>query len=331
MLLIRGSSLCGFDSLVTDLGGNSRTLLAAGGVDPECVGDHDRFIALGNAVLVVENAAAVLGIADFGRRLARRQDIDILGPVGVAARTAATVADALEIFDTHMDTYCAAIRANVGEGPDESLRRFEYRFLLEPELPQAQSIELALGLTLRVLRLFLGSAYRPVAVHLPHPALEAPAAYRDYFGCDSRFSEPVAGFTVRVADLDRQLGRDPLVHQVAMNYLVEIMGQRERALADSVRSIVRQLLPTGQLSVGLVARQFGIHPKALQRRLAAEGTSFAELVDRTRREAAHRFLAGTDLSIGQVSRQLGYSEQSALTRACRRWFGATPSDHRAGG
>jgi AraC-like DNA-binding protein len=34
----------------------------------------------------------------------------------------------------------------------------------------------------------------------------------------------------------------------------------------------------------VLARQFRIHPKTLQRRLAAEGTSFAALVDDVRRE-----------------------------------------------
>src|SRR4029077_20107856 len=39
--------------------------------------------------------------ADFGRRLALRQGIEILGPVGVAARTAATVADIRDFRHLH--------------------------------------------------------------------------------------------------------------------------------------------------------------------------------------------------------------------------------------
>ncbi len=331
VLLIRGSSLSGFDTLVADFGGDAVALLAVAGVDPDDIGDHERFIVFRNAVLAVESAAAVLGVPDFGRRLADLQNIDILGPVGVAARTAATVGEALEIFDTYMDTYSAAILAQVGPGPDDGLARFEYSFLMDPAPPQAQSIELALGLTLRVFRVLLGTTYRPVAVHLPHSALDLPSSYRHYFGCSPRFNEPVAGFTVRVADLDRPLGRDPLVHQVAMNYLVDVMRHRERAIPGSVRSIVRQLLPTRRLNIDLVASQFNMHPKALQRRLAAEGTSFAELVDETRRDIAQRLLIGSDLSVAQVARQLGYTEQSTLTRACRRWFDASPTEFRARG
>ena len=36
------------------------------------------------------------------------------------------------------------------------------------------------------------------------------------------------------------------------------------------------------------------------------------------------YLRDTDLSLYLVARELGYAEQSVLTRSCRRWFGRTP-------
>lgn len=75
----------------------------------------------------------------------------------------------------------------------------------------------------------------------------------------------------------------------------------------------------------LVAAQFALHPKTLQRRLAGEGTTFAELVDATRRAQAERLLRDTDLSMSQVAREIGYAEQSVLTRSSRRWFGTNPT------
>jgi AraC-like DNA-binding protein len=54
-------------------------------------------------------------------------------------------------------------------------------------------------------------------------------------------------------------------------------------------------------------------------------------VDETRRDMAHRLLLDTDLSLHQVCRQLGYAEQSVLTRSCRRWFNTTPTAYRQTG
>jgi AraC-like DNA-binding protein len=318
----------GFDELVTTLGGDPVALLELAGIDPADAGRHDRFIALHNAIAAVESAAAVLGADDFGRQLALHQSIDILGPVGLAARTATTAAEAFTILDTHMSAYSPGITARIHPHTDETLCRFEYAFQIHPAPPQAQAMELALGLTLRVLHLFLGTDYRPVAVHLPHRPLGARADYRRYFRCPPHFNEPAAGFTLRASDLQRPLNHDPVAHQLALHYLWSTRNEHPRGLTDAVGSIVRQLLPAGELTAAAVARQFGLHPKTLQRRLVAEGTTYAELVDRTRRELAHRLLVSTDLPLVQLCRQLGYAEQSVFTRACKRWYDMTPSDYR---
>lgn len=229
-----------------------------------------------------------------------------------------------------MSSHSPGITARITAHTDPALRRFEYDFLLQPSPPQAQAMELALGLTLQVLHLFLGTAHRPVGVHLPHPALGTHPDYRRYFGCPPHFNAAIAGFTLRTKDLQRPLNHDPLAHQLALAYLSNSDRHAGHDTA-AVRSMVRQLLPTGELTAERVARQFGIHPKTLQRRLVAEGTNFARLVDRTRRDLAHRLLQDTELPLNQICRQLGYAEHSVFTRACKRWFGMAPSAYRAQG
>jgi transcriptional regulator GlxA family with amidase domain len=48
----------------------------------------------------------------------------------------------------------------------------------------------------------------------------------------------------------------------------------------------------------------------------------------TSREEAERYLRDTDMPLGQLAALLGYSEQSVLTRACRRWFGTSATAQR---
>lgn len=328
MAVIRGTALTNYHQLVAELDGDSAQFLNAAHIPYGDVGRHDRFISLPNGARMLEATAATLQTPDFGRQLARRQGIEILGPVGLAARNAATVADAFAIFDKFMAAYCPAIRARVTAHIDPDVRRFEFEYLLDPPPPQAQAIELSLGVTLRVLRLFLGEDYRPVSVHLPHPALTPPDAYQRYFGCPPCFYEPVAGFTLRTADLQRQLPKDRLAHQTAVDYLAEVIGEYSPTTSQLVRSLVRQLLPTGAITLPDIARHIGVHPKTLQRRLAAEHATFADLIDHTRRETAQRLMLDTDLSLEQLCRQLGYAEQSVLTRSCKRWFGVPPTTYR---
>ena len=75
------------------------------------------------------------------------------------------------------------------------------------------------------------------------------------------------------------------------------------------------------VTLELIAAQLQLHPKALQRHLAAEQTTFATLVDEVRRDAAERYLRDTSMTLSHLTRELGYAEQSVLTRSCRRWLG----------
>jgi AraC-like DNA-binding protein len=51
-------------------------------------------------------------------------------------------------------------------------------------------------------------------------------------------------------------------------------------------------------------------------------------VEEARRSSAISALQKTDTSLPDLAAQLGYSEQSAFTRAFRRWTGTTPKRYR---
>ncbi len=327
MSVVRGTAISSYPSLVTELGRDPAGLLRAAGVRDQDVGNYDAFIPIRAAIRAIESAADATGTTDFGRRLAARQGIEILGPIGVAARTAATVAGALAIFNTYMGAYSPMIAINIAPEADPERAFISVDFLFREAITCPQTTELALGVSLGVFRLLLGVDYTTLAVHLPHDPLTPAADYVRYFGCTPHFAERTAGFTVRAEDLNLPLNRDDIAHRAVVDYLSSITPVGAGIVA-SVRTIVRQLLPTGAATLDLVAEQFHLHPKTLQRRLADEGTNFAALVDQIRKDAADRYLRTTGISLSHLARELGYAEQSVLTRSCNRWFGTGPAAYR---
>ncbi|OBF80688.1 AraC family transcriptional regulator [Mycobacterium sp. 852002-51163_SCH5372311] len=327
MSVVRGTALSNYPTLVTELGGDPAGLLRAAGIRERDIGDYDAFIPYRAAIRALESAAAATATPDFGRRLAQRQGIEILGPVGVAARTAATVADALAIFNTFMAAYSPVIAISIAPLADPQRSFISLQFLLEDSPPYPQAMELALGVSLGVFRLLSGTDYTPLAVHVPHDPLTPKAEYLRYFGCTPHFAERIAGYTVHTADLSRPLNRDDVAHRAVVDYLSSITPVGA-GIVEAVRTIVRQLLPTGAATLEVVAEQFHLHPKTLQRRLAGEATTFAALLDQVRKDTADRYLRTTGISLPHLSRELGYAEQSVLTRSCKRWFGSGPAAYR---
>jgi len=328
MTLIRGTSLSGFTELVTELGGDPVLLLRRHRLPLAAVGDHEAFVDYVGLLRVLQDAAEATRAPDFGRQLAARQGIEILGSVGAAARTAPTLAEAMSTFGRYLRAYSPAIHTLVEPAARERFARFEFRILLDRLPPHSQGIELALGVALRVFRLLLGEGWSPVRVHLPHEALTARRDYVSYFGAPPTFADQFAGFTILAADLAHPVSPDQTTHAALMAYLEGVASAGPAGVSDTVGELARRLLPTGTLDLEIVASQLALHPRTLQRRLAEEGATFGQVVDQVRRRMTERYLQDTDMSLGHLASELGYGEQSALTRASRRWFGSSPLAYR---
>ncbi len=86
------------------------------------------------------------------------------------------------------------------------------------------------------------------------------------------------------------------------------------------------MLPLGGLTVETVAAQFRMSERTLRRRLREEATSYQEILDDVRAELARHYLTKEKREIVEVALLLGFSDQSAFTKAFRRWIGQTPAD-----
>ncbi|NEP18534.1 MAG: helix-turn-helix transcriptional regulator, partial [Leptolyngbya sp. SIO4C1] len=77
-----------------------------------------------------------------------------------------------------------------------------------------------------------------------------------------------------------------------------------------------------------IAAKLGYSSRTLQRKLQQAGTSFQQVLDDIRRELAFQYLQETQLTASEIAFLLGFSENSAFTRAFRRWTAITPGDYR---
>ncbi|MDA0748427.1 MAG: helix-turn-helix domain-containing protein [bacterium] len=102
----------------------------------------------------------------------------------------------------------------------------------------------------------------------------------------------------------------------------------DASLDQRVRIQISQALSEGVPAISDVASHLSMSGRTLQRRLADRGYSYQTLVDESRRQLAKRLLQQTDYSLVEVAFMTGFSEQSAFTRAFRRWEGQTPRSFR---
>ena len=100
-------------------------------------------------------------------------------------------------------------------------------------------------------------------------------------------------------------------------------------LTETVRRAVERSLSDGVPELARIAASLGRSERGLRRALAAEGLPFRILVDGVRRDLAEGLLVNSDYALAEIAFLAGFSEQSALTRAFRRWHGQPPAAFRA--
>lgn len=319
--LVRGSSLIHVPELIAAHGGDPAELIRKAGIDPAVVGDYNRFLTYTALSAVIGRAAEELHVPDFGLRLSCLQDLEMLGPISVMARNSDTVEAALLGVIKYLHIYSPAIKAELHTKARESA--FHFTITLRRLAYRSQMTELALGVILTMFQLLVDADFRPRRITFRHRRISAEDVYLDRFRCPVHFGAEANSLVFPTAQLTRRLsGTDSQAHSLATRYL----GSQHRHLdIDAhVYELIGKLMPLGQGSLNSVAREMMLHPRVLQRQLADAGTTFEALLDDTRRTVATELLATPGIPLSDIANQLGYSEQSSLTRSCRRWFGASP-------
>jgi AraC-like DNA-binding protein len=124
---------------------------------------------------------------------------------------------------------------------------------------------------------------------------------------------------------------DERLLRVLKGYCEEILKQRSETsdLKNDIEHLVATHLPSGTITNQHVARELGMSPRTLARRLDSLGTSFGQILDGVRHQLALRYLGEPNARASQIAYLLGYSEPSAFNHAFRRWTGVSPSEFAA--
>ncbi len=169
----------------------------------------------------------------------------------------------------------------------------------------------------------------PVEVTLPRLPPEH-AAYEEYFGVGITVDEHIR---VRFSadDVDRPfLSSNGAMWEIfepqLRKRLAEVQGTA--SFEERSRAVLLEALPSGQVSVDLVARRLGTSGRSLQRRLREEGTSFKAIVQQTRESLARHYLSNTSHSSSEIAYLLGFDDPTSFFRAFQSWTGTTPDTMR---
>jgi AraC-like DNA-binding protein len=185
-----------------------------------------------------------------------------------------------------------------------------------------------------VTRKMLGADVDPIEVHFAHRRPRDPSLHRKVFRSTVRFGLEELALVFRPGLLERPMpGADPVLRGVLQAYAEERLHRAVpgHGFARTVRDVLTEMLASGFPSRADVAERLGIGGRTLARRLEAEATTYSAVVDEVRMDRATKRLCEGDCSLGALTAELGFSDQSAFTKFFKRRAGVTPSTYRRKG
>ncbi len=284
---------------------------------------HGRRLCGNSYSALMAGAARELDDNGVGLRFGARVGGAGFGMLGIAAATAPSLREAIR----HL-TQLESITSTLGHA---SVRRHAGKVHLSWQPAQALPPAVVEGILAGWVsfgRYLLGERVDVAQVSLRHSRIAAVEVYDGVFECPVRFDTCCYGVTIGADLLDaRPRFADDLLNDAIGDWLghcASAAAREGKSLTRSVSALFGAALPLADADEPTVAVMLGLDRRSLQRALRQEGTSFRQIINAARAQHAVLALMRGNVSLPDLSADIGFDEQSSLCRAFRKWTGYAP-------
>jgi AraC-like DNA-binding protein len=167
-------------------------------------------------------------------------------------------------------------------------------------------------------------------------AFESPSyagSYAKIFPAALQFQQHQSAFWFDAATLRQPVRRDEAALRAFLadaHAQVIVPRRGDEVVSARVRSHLQRAQPAWP-DLAATAEALHMAASTLQRRLAADGTTFQALKDELRRDLAIVRLNTSTVPMATLADELGFADSAAFQRAFKSWTGSAPGAYRRGG
>jgi AraC-like DNA-binding protein len=327
----RASALRGFEEIVRSAGLDPLMLCRAVGIPLSALSDPDEKIRGDAGAALLDLAARQGGIDDLGLRMADQVLPSTWGVPGLLMAQQKTVGEGLEAALQYIAGHYEAAQGEFGRFGDEVVMWIDI-----DDGPDAirfdptQRNELVIGSTVSVLRALIKRDWRPLRIGFTHAARGDLGRYKPYFGRTPLFDQDRLFLAFSEADFALPLdGNDPEAERILRQMAEQQLPEQAKPFSRAAAVLISQRLAQGDLSAEAVAAALDLDLRSLQRRLAAEGSSFSELLYGVRMNLARTYVESSRRPLAEVADLLGFASLSAFSQWYSRTHGQSAAERRA--
>lgn len=275
-------------------------------------------------------AVHISGDPAIGLKVAKQVQPASLHALGLSVLASASVRDALQRAARYSRIVSNAAHIELVQDDDVAIVCFH---VPEWDIELAdEAFDAFVGNMVKLGRLLSQRNASPLKVELVRGKPRNCKPWNDFFRCPIVYAAPECRLFFDASFLDEPLpSANPALARLNDQVIIDYLARFDKSqIALQVRNLIIERLPSGEPVQERIAAQLNMSLRGLQRKLKAEGTSFKQLLEETRRELACQYLKQSELSLGEVTYLLGFSDQSNFSRAFKRWMGQAPGEYRIG-
>ncbi len=279
--------------------------------------------------LILTECELLSGDAHFGLHMIDHVDFTSYGTYGYLLLSAPTVGRLLEVAQLYYPMFYRG-----GElilKISKSAGMLVYRVSRPTSVSPRHDNEWTLGFFVDFIQSKLETPWRPSRVSFSNSAPGNLSELHRQFGENLLFDQRETCFEFEPGLLDLQISdSDPQLLSILTRHADELLHGvlGAQSFEAQVRLLILERIRDGLPKADSIARLNSMSLSAFKRRLRNKGLSYRGLRDEVVREVSQRLLRDTDLSIGAIALEVGYSEHSAFDRAFARISGMTPLEYR---
>lgn len=259
----------------------------------------------------------------FHVRVSRSMTCADFGAVGLAWKSAPDLRRSFQRMDRYSRLYNSASTFELVDKGDRFL--WTHTRTTPDRLGMYLSNEGALATYVSICREATGPENRPQSVQFRHQNCGGEKALEAHFRCPVVFGAEIDAIVLPAERLDApNLVGDQSIWQFFSAHLQETYPDDQVPFERQLVLQIADKLSDGVPPIASVATSLGMSARTLQRRLADGGLTYQNLVTQARLELAQSLMSEASYSLAEIAFLTGFSEQSAFTRAFKRWVGKTP-------
>lgn len=322
--VVKASHLLHFINFLDDAGAPVDNLLKQVNMERAQFSHVDNLIPEAPFWAFLALVAKIQGLADIGFKVTEQLSLDSFGVFGKKIMQAKNLRHALQLFIGDMGEQSNCPPFWLTQAQDSIwFCRLGTQGIKVGQWPIEQHV---VSMMIQLVRGFTSPHWLPTRTYLQTGSVVGCHEHPLFVDSDTHLNKAVTAICIPQVLLINPPTINNKPSAIPSSFIAKTIPL---ACSELVKDVIKQKTDLMPFKADEIAKKLGVSVRQLQRLLQKDGTCFRDLSEQELFKQAKILLRQKDVSVLEISLDLGYLDSANFTRAFKRWSGVSPTQFKS--